>query len=346
MARLCAAAVAVMAPLVACGGGSTAMDPPNTASQSGGATTSGSGSAVQNHVHGAVLGAAPGEILLGTHYGLKISRDGGTTWQPNASTRNDMVAAIATAGGQYVGAFEAMTQTGQPAAAASVMYSTDGLHWTAATGLASGLISNLVSGGANQAWASITNVGIYRSPDAGRTWQIALPTTKIITAILQVGANLLFATPEGVQLTPSAEPAMPPRPVLAQPVNDLSAWSACTTCLIATLASGDIAVSRDAGASWQIVKTGHAFDSVLSLPGIPATFFGMVSTAPGDQGLWRSGDGGHTWVAVIKQPNVDRLLDLTSAGSALLAFQWGITVWRSGDAGATWSRLSPISGAM
>jgi photosystem II stability/assembly factor-like uncharacterized protein len=114
---------------------------------------------------------------------------------------------------------------------------------------------------------------------------------------------------------------------------------------VGTLASGDIATSRDGGHTWEAIRTGHTFDSVTSFPGMSTTLFGMVaSPAARDQGLWRSTDAGHTWTSVIKQPNVDRMLEVKGAAPAVLAFEWGITVWRSTDTGATWTRLSSLTG--
>lgn len=334
--------------LAACGGAAGA-GMAGAADPSSSSMASTSSAPVVNHVHGAVVGATPTQILLGTHYGLRISDDSGMTWQPVGSVGNDMVAAIVKLSGGYVGAFEPMGAMGSASAAAAyVMHSTDGQHWARSTGLAAGSISNLVAASTGEdAWASITNVGVFHSVDGGSTWTVALPTVKVLTAIEQVGTTLLLATQEGVETTSTTRPAMPAAPALAGAVNDLSPWSACPSCVVATLAGGDIATSRDAGQTWQTLKTGHAFDSVVSSPGAAATFFGMVaSPVAADQGLWRSPDGGRTWSAVLKQPNVDRMLGLTGVGAPLLAFQWGITVWRSTDIGVTWTKLATLSGTM
>lgn len=334
--------------LGACGGDTSVDTPGTSAAQSTSAMMSTSSGPVVNHVHGAVMGVTPSQILLGTHYGLEVSNDLGTTWQPVPSVAGDSVAAIIRLPTDYVGAFEPMSATGRMAGPAYVMYSSDGQNWTRATGLAPGSISNLVAADSGLgAWASVTNVGIFHSVDGGHTWSVVLPTTKILTALEQVGPNLVFTTQDGIEVTSSTSPSMPASPVLTQSMNDMSPWSACPTCLLATLASGDIATSRDAGHTWETTRTGHAFDRVTSFPGLGTTLFGMVAAPVAtDQGLWRSTDTGHTWTSVIKQPNVDGMLDVRGSVPALLAFQWGITVWRSANAGATWARLSSLTGAM
>ncbi len=359
--------------LVACGGGGDSAAAPvgsPGAAMTSGAMPPGSGSQVTNHVHGAVPGATPAQILLGTHFGLRVSDDAGATWHSVPGLGGDMVAAIVRVAGGYVAAFQPMgsaASSGMGASMASpgmagssmgsagssgsamgpayVMYSPDGTKWTRSVGLPAGAaVGNLVGADSGPvAWASLSGHGIYRTADGGRTWTNALATTGLITTLYQTGTTLIFATPDGVDITSTEHPSVPASRALSQGINDMSSWSACPTCLVATLASGGVASSRDGGQTWQTLPSGPSFDNVVSFPSTGATLFGMVaSPTESNQGVWRSTDGGHTWSEMLKQPQVDYMFATPQRSGSLLAFQWGINVWKSADAGATWTRLASV----
>lgn len=357
-----------LAVLAGCGGGGTATldSSSQTAMATSGAMTS-SSTPVQNHVHGAVTGRAPADILLGTHFGLRLSRDAGATWTNVPGTGGGMIAAIAKVPTGYSAAMMPMGTGGSGGSAmggsggaamgggstamsgkAHLMYSADGMQWSMAMGVPDGTaISNLAASPAGSVdWASVTGKGIYRSADGGRTWTLVVPTTALITALLDTGPALVVGTPDGLGVTSSTQPAMPPKPALTGSFNTVSRWFACPTCLVASPASGGVAISRDGGATWRTVAAKQAFDSVSSFASSGTTLFGMVAS-PIDptKGLWRSTDSGQTWTEVLSQPQVDYMYEVPAAGSApaaLLAFQWGIVEWRSTDGGATWSRLATL----
>jgi hypothetical protein len=318
------------------------------ASQSMGGATQ-----VQNHVHGAVIGPGPRDILLGTHFGLRLSHDAGATWVDVAGTGGGMVAAIVKVPTTYSAAVMPAAMNGMSGASMSMsspahmMYSINGLQWTMARGLPAASISNLASAPTGTVdWASVTGRGIYRSSDGGRTWTLVVPTTTLITALLDTGPSLVVGTPDGLGVTPSATPALPATLTLKGAINTVSRWWSCPTCLVATLGGGGVALSRDNGGTWQQVPARETFDSVASFASSGPVLFGMVASPidPG-KGVWRSTDSGKTWTEVLKQPQVDFMFDVpdtTTGGASLLAFQWGITEWRSTDGGATWRRFATL----
>jgi hypothetical protein len=352
-------AVAVAsAGLAACGGGSVAVENAGTTQSSMAGPTTAS-APVQNHVHGAVLGPVPADILLGTHFGLRRSPDGGATWRTVAGTGGGMVAAIVRVPAGYAAAVMPMSAMGGSGAMsgggsmgmggrAKLMYSPDGQTWGMAVGLPDGAsISNLASAPSGSVdWASVTGKGIYRSADAGRTWSLAVPTSTLITALVDTGPSLVVGTPDGLGITPSDHPAVPGAMSLSGAVNAVSRWWSCPTCLVATLGAGGVATSRDGGKTWQSVAGKQVFDNVASFASTGAVVFGMVAspTEPGP-GVWRSADGGHAWTQVLTQPQVDYMFEVPGAqahGGNLLAFQWGIVEWRSADGGLTWSQLAHL----
>jgi hypothetical protein len=297
-----------------------------------------------NHVHAAVGGVQPGEILLGTHRGMSVSEDAGLTWRPVPGASAGGVATLVrvVAGGYLAAVLQGMDDNSP----ASILYSVDGRRWLPSTGLEpNSSISNLVPGTGTVAWASVSGKGVYRSSDSGHSWSMAMPTNMLMTALYDTGEILVFADQKGVYVTSDTRPTLPTAPAVAQAINTVARWSSCAACLVVTPTTGGVTVSRDDGRTWQPVQvtpSGLAFDNVVSFPSSGVTLFGMVAT-PSDphEGLWRSTDGGRSWAQVLKQPNVDNMFAEGSPLS-LVAFQWGIKVWRSVDGGATWTQYSSL----
>jgi photosystem II stability/assembly factor-like uncharacterized protein len=340
-----AACVAVAGLAAGCGGGSPT-------------------AVVVDHVHGAATGTTGSDVLLATHYGLVRSDDGGRSWTKDSGLGEEMVGGLVKSDGRFVAALQPMStpdmkmspsQESMPGmsmgttSTPNIGYSSDGTHWRSAVGIPpAATVSALVSGPTSSiVWTSLLGLGIYESNDGGLRWQKVIPSTAPITGLVVIGDNLLITTSAGVFVTDANAPSMPALPQLNEPVNEVVPDYFCSTCVLAALANGGVALSGDDGVSWTQKSSKHVFDEVASEPGAPAVLFGMVP-APGqnDHGLWRSIDGGQTWQRVLNHPLVDHMFEVPSSGSQppyLLAFEWGITVYRSNDWGATWQMLSHVS---
>jgi len=324
--RLRRALAATALLLAGCGGGAPAAAP------------------VQDHVHSAVGGHAAGEILLGTHYGLRISTDGGRTWPSAGDLGRTQIRLLVAAGDGYVAV------TGAEDGSSATMISADGRHWSGVAGMPAGRpVSALVAGATpGSVWAEVTDVGILGSDDGGHTWHAVDPTPLTINDIAPGvdGPNLLaYASSAGVFLAlgPQLSP-LGDAPWLEGDAQTVHRWSACPRCLVATL-SGAVATSADGGRHWATHATRLPFTDVLSWGGGGGALLGVApSPASPDHGLYLSTDGAATWTRVIDAPLVDHLLLPDATGAPLLAFRWGISVYRSVDAGRTWTAEGPLRG--
>lgn len=344
MAAATVATVFGAAGLSACGGGAAAAP------------------RVADHVHGAVAGNQSGQIVLATHYGLELSHNGGQSWQPDAGLGEEMVAGIVKLPSDYVASLQPMAGMKMPrmtaaddsmpgmsmgaASTPNLGYSSNAQRWYAAEGIPAGAsVASLVSSGPTTVWASLIGLGLYESTDAGQQWTKVLPATVPISSMLVMGDNLLLVTPGGLFATTTFDPIMPGLAQLDQPVNDLTSLPGCSTCAIAALGSGGVAITHDDGISWDAVPFTPTFDELYAPAGTGAVFGMVPSSADPNHGIWRSADGGKTWTKVLTADLVDHMYAANAtAGDApeLLAFQWGINVFDSTNDGVTWTPITRI----
>ena len=297
---------------------------------------------VQDHVHAAVPGARPGEILLATHDGLRISEDGGGTWPAAGDLAHAQMRLLVTTGTGYVAV------TARDDGSSGVLHSRDGWRWTPSRGVPSGRPVGALAAGSSpgEAWMEVTGVGILRTADDGVTWEPALPTPLIINdmaAGIGDAQRVAYASTAGLFLARGADlTPLFDAPVLPGDVLSVRPWHACPACLVA-VTDGAVATSTDGGLRWTEHATAIPFATVESWSGGGDALLGLAPAPASPQhGVYRSADGGATWTRVIDAPLVDQLL--LGPAVPLLAFRWGISVYRSDDRGVTWSPLGPLRG--
>jgi len=115
--------------------------------------------------------------------------------------------------------------------------------------------------------------------------------------------------------------------------------------MLAATSAGDILVTSDLGATWDVLHRFEGF-SASRLLQLPSRALYAVTH---NQGLWRSTDQGNTWVNVIEilreKPGAydvrDILFDPAVPNGLILVTNYGI--FRSPDGGETWNEVTLIA---
>lgn len=151
-----------------------------------------------------------------------------------------------------------------------------------------------------------TDGGVYRSSDSGGSWSPPIDGTRSVISLAQARSGALAGF------------------------------------LYAGLDAGGLEQSSDGGEHWQTVQ---AFPSARRVLSIVSTGGGTSISiiAATDDGIWRSVDGGLTWLQAGAQGDrVDALTEVSSTTSPSILYAGsggGRGVYASGDSGVTWSRV-------
>ena len=247
---------------------------------------------------------SPSRVFLGTHAGLFVSTDRGAAWRPIPTAEGDVMAIVATPGGLLAAGHDVFMRS--PDGGATWQPFRPGLPGTDVHALAStpGLPTRL--------YAAVVDHGLFRSDDAGQSWARTgqMPASVAALAVVPDGeADLLYAATaqEGVLASRDGgrswanasgfvNGALPTRRV---------------TGIVYDPRSGDVAESQ-----------GNRFRGAL-----------YVAT---DRGLFRSTDGGSSWVRLALEADVAVVAVAPDDSRVLLAIDQGGRVFRSSDRGVSW----------
>jgi photosystem II stability/assembly factor-like uncharacterized protein len=261
----------------------------------------------QTHLHSVALGGRPHVLLLGTHFGLFTSYDGGQSWpQAQGILSDQMILSIAVSPSDY----RTLALLGRPYAgpnnAAALYFSTDeGSEWHlghAPTGIShSAYLFSIQAGtaAAGQFYAFYEYGGWYETRDLGAHWY---PITSGILSRMQ---------------TPS---------LLTDPSNPNH-----------LLLGGDQGLyeTNSDGRSWSRVDavSGNVLGLVASLT-TPRLVYCTT-----DQGIyrWRAGSTSFAHFAHLPTMSEPQLLVTDASGADLYALA-GQELWHSGDGGQNWQR--------
>jgi photosystem II stability/assembly factor-like uncharacterized protein len=264
------------------------------------------------------------------------SDDGGTTWQDMGNVD----------GASSVAVDPANAYTLAVGGQGGVVRSTDGgADWTSvATVATNDVVRTLVRNPAvhGQLLAGTNSAGLFRSDDGGASWYhytSGLPARQAVTGITFSSTGPLAAvTLFGVFHRNSTAWTASSTGITGSQVDSLAYAPSDSKILYAGLQGQGVFRSTDSGGSWSYAGLrGRNVYSVAVSPIHAATAW---AATPG--GIWRTRDGGSTWVKELALYNdsVTAIAVARSSPSTLYATTFQSGVYRSTDGGLTWHRRS------
>ncbi|MFM8914046.1 MAG: VPS10 domain-containing protein, partial [Flammeovirgaceae bacterium] len=187
------------------------------------------------------------------------------------------------------------------------------LEWTEhgpanVPGRTRGLIVDPTDAAKNTWYAGSASGGVWRTTNAGQSWTLITPElSNLATTVLAMSdsnPNTIFVgTGEGFSNVDAVQ-------------------------------GNGIHKSIDKGSSWSLLPATTSFGNINRITISPAT--AAVLVAGTETGIYRSVDGGNSWVKVLNRNNI---LDLRAAPSNFniqYATERSVGIWKSTDAGASW----------
>jgi photosystem II stability/assembly factor-like uncharacterized protein len=296
-------------------------------------------SRVDERAQGYTVGKSCGDAMFaGTGRGLLESRDSGRSWTPLGLPARPVVAVASPRCDEFFAAVQDADRWTN-----SVFRSTDGgASWTAASnGLSRHPIYRLSVGEGGAVYAIGAAAGAFRWSQ-GEWRQIGLTDAYASRVVATPWGDLLTATATGLFRAPKG--VAPWRQLLVGHDAHISMHAVTTDAYAVTVTTrGDLLVSspsvlrsRDRGETWRNVGLTHHVNSFQS------TSSGAI-LAGTERGIFRSTDGGETWVERSIGLTAFRTLSLAGGpDGAVYASTSDGTVFRSTDDGDRWRPLAPV----
>lgn len=192
-------------------------------------------------------------------------------------------------------------------------------------------------------FGSFSGVGVYRSTNGGISWTVSLQDIDIVTLLVHpVTPTLVLAgtREEGLYRSTNNGDSWQPSSLPASQVQVLAAASITPGILYAG-ASNELYTSANGGISWRLAST---VSSTVTALGVHPLMPTQLYAGTRQHGLWRSADGGATWLTqtVTGLPSnawVTSIAIDSDNPTTLYASVWTSQVYRSFDGGASWGGL-------
>jgi photosystem II stability/assembly factor-like uncharacterized protein len=189
--------------------------------------------------------------------------------------------------------------------------------------------------------AGTLNVGMFRSTDAGASWQAISPGFGPTTALLQIGSSLYAGTRQGIAISQDEGATWN----LAEPTTaSVQALASSGTYIYAARSDGIVMVQSAPGGTWstssQLTCGASCVSGNNSLAASPANPLHAVVVGPD---FWETSDGGATWQDIPNplQWAVQYVAFDPSDSSGNTVYAGGDYLFASSsDGGQTWKQLT------
>lgn len=212
--------------------------------------------------------------------------------------------------------------------------------WQSPTTLPSTVTALLVDSTASHRWLAGTPAGVFRSEDAGQTWERISPPWIVWSMALGNKGRLFLARSDGVAWSDD----LGADPVRWQESDGLSTVTIFTLSPETTAFDrfwagtwgNDIGVSHDGGVTMNRLGNGLETLSVLAI--LRHSTAGQVTIGT-IEGLYRSDDGGTTWFKLPGELSRQTIYALHQDGEGTIWAGAADGLWRSKDYGVRWERV-------
>jgi photosystem II stability/assembly factor-like uncharacterized protein len=285
-----------------------------------------------NHAHSIlVMPSNADDILMGAHYHLYKSTNGGKTWHPLVK---QMVLSMALDPSHPSTIYAVSLQKG-------LEKSEDGgAHWKPlSVGTAKGHLTGVSYVPASHVVLAY-GVGIYRSATDGAQWSRVLAKQSIYTIAVGADRTIYAASSNGLFVSHDAGLHWK---AVAQIGNQPVVQAAASGRVAYAIAAVALMKSTDDGRTWKPLSSAPSIEFLGVSPTNPSEVFGEV----GAQGFVMSRDGGIHWRKAnsgITDRNFNASVIRVSPSSPNVVYTaaWGLHFYASQDGGQHWTRTSTL----
>ncbi len=306
----------------------------------------------------AVSPTSPATVYAGTsgssaQGALYVSRDGGATWDRTASDLSPSVSSLAVDPFDATSVLAGVSPVDSHLGVGILKTADSGREWFEVENGIGGLsvLSLAVSPSAPRVVFAAANAGIFRSTDAGATWErfsaggldfggvatVSLdPTTSDSVYVINSGAIFKSANGGGwTQLNRDFSASA----IVIDPAVTSTLYAGARD-LGGTLGPG-VYRSSDGGQTWEKRSAGLPLSSINTFAVSPSSSSTIYAAAQLN-GLYRSTDAGLTWTSAgAGVPRNINALAIDPGSPSIIYAGADTGLFRSADGGATWSGASP-----